>query len=62
MIGLSDRFASLESESRHCPLCNGAIKRIPRRFIDRLLSMFSPVHRYRCRSMRCGWEGNLPEK
>ena len=62
MIGLSARFASVASEGKHCPHCNGPIKRIPRRFIDRLLSMFSSIHRYRCRSMQCGWEGNLPEK
>jgi len=37
----------------------GSTNRIPRRLVDRLLSIFTPVCRYRCRSMICGWEGNL---
>jgi hypothetical protein len=27
--------------------------------VDRLVSIFYPVHRYRCRSFVCNWEGNL---
>jgi len=27
--------------------------------VDRVLSMLMPVHRYRCMSMSCNWEGNL---
>jgi hypothetical protein len=42
-----------------CPLCNGGTNRIARRFVDLLTSIFVPVHRYRCREMRCNWEGNL---
>jgi hypothetical protein len=33
--------------------------RIARRPIDRLISVVWPQHRYRCRVMDCGWEGNL---
>lgn len=48
------------SAHRHaCPRCKGAVYRIPRRFVDLLLSVFVPVHRYRCDEMGCTWEGNL---
>ena len=45
---------------RACPCCNGWVYRVPRRFIDGLTNVDAPVHRYRCRSLGCGWEGNLP--
>ena len=45
--------------TRACPRCNRSIYRIPRRFVDRLLSIFVPVHRHRCDEMGCHWEGNL---
>jgi hypothetical protein len=35
---------------------------VRRRFIDRLLSLILPVHRYRCNSLGCHWEGNLRQK
>jgi hypothetical protein len=35
------------------------VNRVPRRFIDRLLSLVHPVHRYHCRAFTCNWEGNL---
>lgn len=48
------------SVSNHaCPLCDQYLIRIGRRPIDRLLSQFVPVHRYRCRFFSCQWEGNL---
>lgn len=40
-----------------CPRCGGSVYRIPRRFADRLVSIFMKVHRYACSSMGCGWEG-----
>lgn len=43
----------------NCPRCDSSTNRIPRRFIDLLLSIFIPLRRYRCRAMRCNWEGNL---
>lgn len=43
----------------NCPLCNSSTNRISRRFIDLLLSIFIPLRRYRCRAIRCSWEGNL---
>jgi len=45
-----------------CPRCNGAAARVPRRLADLLLSMVMTVNRYRCRSVDCGWEGNLRVK
>jgi hypothetical protein len=35
------------------------LERVPRRFVDRVLSVFRLRHRYRCRTTGCGWEGNL---
>jgi hypothetical protein len=43
-----------------CPICRGEVARIGRRLIDRLWSLFVPVHRYRCRRYSCHWVGNLP--
>jgi hypothetical protein len=43
-----------------CPLCNARVNRISRRLIDRVISVVHPVHRYRCDSFTCHWEGNLP--
>lgn len=43
-----------------CPRCKGQVQRIPRRLIDRLRSLFSPVQRFRCPAIPCGWVGNLP--
>jgi hypothetical protein len=42
-----------------CPLCGGPLERVPRQWLDRLLSLFSPRRRYRCRTWRCNWEGTL---
>ena len=42
-----------------CPACRGVAGRVPRRFIDRLVSRFIPRYRYRCQSLDCAWEGNL---
>ncbi|MDE2567123.1 MAG: hypothetical protein KGL50_15180 [Burkholderiales bacterium] len=44
---------------RACPRCAGALRRIRRRWFDRLLGRLRPVNRYRCRDIRCGWTGNL---
>lgn len=44
---------------RACPRCNGWVYRVPRHFVDGLKSVLAPVHRYRCRSLGCCWEGNL---
>ena len=45
-----------------CPECRAILNRLPRRLIDRLMSIVYPVHRYRCRSFLCGWQGTLRSK
>ena len=43
-----------------CPRCGrGHLVRVRRRPIDRLLSLFMHVNRYRCYNFTCQWEGNL---
>jgi len=42
-----------------CPRCHSPAYRVPRRFVDVLLSVFVAMHRYRCSAMGCSWEGNL---
>jgi transposase len=42
-----------------CPHCNGRVDRIKRRLFDRIVSLFSPVRRYRCWNHGCNWEANL---
>jgi transposase-like protein len=39
-----------------CPHCGRATYRVRRRQIDKLLSLFVPLRRFRCG--HCGWEGN----
>jgi len=55
--GKNDAFT--EHAAWHCPRCDGVVHRISRRSMDRLLSLFSPVWRYRCRDRRCEWEGRV---
>jgi hypothetical protein len=50
---------TMRPSSPVCPECHSDLNRIPRRAIDRVLSFFYPVHRYKCRSFVCNWEGNL---
>jgi hypothetical protein len=40
-----------------CPLCGMALRRVKRRIRDRVLSVFRPVHRFRCEMLGCGWHG-----
>jgi hypothetical protein len=41
----------------HCPRCGGELQRVHRRSIDRAISIFVPVRRYRCNNRECGWSG-----
>ena len=41
----------------HCPRCGGELKRVHRNFIDRAISIFVSVRRYRCANHECGWSG-----
>jgi hypothetical protein len=58
---LPERVVYFISE-HECPRCGRSVIRIPRRFVGLLISKFMLVHRYRCHSMDCDWEGNLREK
>lgn len=40
-----------------CPHCGGAIHRSHRRAVDRFISSFVPVRRYRCANDQCRWYG-----
>jgi len=52
-------YISVASE-QICPMCaEGYLIRVRRRVVDRLLSLFVLVHRYRCPCFSCQWEGNL---
>jgi len=42
-----------------CPQCGRPADRIRRRLIDRIVSLFTPIRRYRCWHFSCEWEGNL---
>jgi len=43
-----------------CPDCGKpSLKRIRRRRVDRLVSMFAASRRFACRDIRCQWVGNL---
>ena len=44
---------------RSCPKCRSALQRVWRRPIDRFVSLFVPVHRFRCEKFVCQWAGNL---
>lgn len=51
------------SDSYTCPMCGERdLIRIRRRFIDRIMSMFISLRRYRCTHSGCQWKGNLREK
>lgn len=47
------------SRTHTCPECDDQVFRVPRRLIDRLINLFTPVQRYKCMSPHCNWEGNL---
>ena len=42
-----------------CPHCHGHVVRVWRRPIDRFVSWFVPVQRYRCEVFACQWQGNF---
>jgi hypothetical protein len=47
-----------EWNTRLCPKCGGALRRVHRRFVDRLLSRGR--YRFQCKWKECFWTGNLP--
>jgi hypothetical protein len=46
-------------DGRHCPACSAPLDRVHRHAVDRWVSLFRSVHRYRCIDPACGWEGVL---
>jgi hypothetical protein len=42
---------------QRCPQCNGNIYRVHRHAVDRLISLYVPVQRYRCANDQCRWHG-----
>jgi len=42
-----------------CPICGGRLRRIHRRTIDRIKTLFVPLSRYSCKSQKCNWEGTM---
>jgi hypothetical protein len=40
-----------------CPRCSGDIHRVHRHLLDRLISLYVPVRRYRCTNGKCRWHG-----
>jgi hypothetical protein len=50
----------MRAEGKHvhvCPECGQPVTRVHRHFADRWAALFLRVHRYRCTSPACGWEG-----
>jgi hypothetical protein len=49
-----------DSGLNRCPICGAhGMLRIRRRPIDRILSLFVRLRRFRCTHVECHWEGNL---
>lgn len=42
---------------RDCPGCGGPLHRVHRRPVDRIVNLFVPVARYRCKNRDCAWHG-----
>ena len=40
-----------------CPLCHGAASRVQRQPLDWFINLVRSVHRYRCRTLGCDWQG-----
>jgi hypothetical protein len=59
--GQQPRYSAPRGSHKHtCPKCSDQVYRVPRRLVDRFISLFVPVQRYKCHSAHCGWEGNMP--
>jgi hypothetical protein len=42
---------------RKCSRCGSDLHRVHRRRFDRVLNVFVPVRRYRCKNRACRWQG-----
>jgi hypothetical protein len=59
MSNYSPAYGSQAEGGVRCPHCGGALVRVRRLAFDRLISLVSPRHRFRCAAFGCGWEGTL---
>ncbi|MBX3637776.1 MAG: PEP-CTERM sorting domain-containing protein [Rubrivivax sp.] len=53
------------AHARHCPECGSVLAREHRHALDRWVSLFRTVHRYRCTNNACNWHGlmgRLPDE
>jgi hypothetical protein len=60
VIALRVRWRLIHNSSltlQRCPQCNGSIYRIHRHRLDRLISLYVPVQRFRCANDQCLWRG-----
>ena len=59
---ISPASSGARLRGRACPCCGGTAERVARHFLDRLLSVFISVSRYRCKNTACSWEGVLQRR
>lgn len=58
-LSISPLRPRLGGVHHHCPACGAELERAHRSPLDRWVSLFRSVHRYRCTGVACGWEGLL---
>lgn len=56
---MTEPAAIAKGLGHRCPQCGAPVKRVHRHRADRLVGLLRSVHRYRCTSTACGWEGLL---
>lgn len=59
MIRMDTLHAARLPDGKHCPDCGGPLERVHRHALDRWVSLFRSVHRYRCTQPGCEWQGLL---
>src|SRR5205823_585981 len=58
-VGCGGNAARNSVPACDCPLCGERLVRMRRRSVDRLLSVFFRVYRFRCVNFQCQWEGSV---
>jgi len=59
LVSTAEAADYISTSTHSCVQCGENLIRTPRRPIDRLLNLFVPVERYRCRRFSCQWAGNI---
>ena len=59
MIEVATEANGLPPGGHVCPRCGRPVDRVHRSASDRMVSMFYPVWRFRCRADGCEWQGLL---